>query len=195
MLEHLPPASPELIEGYLCAAGLADQRRQELVSCGRTATAVVWARVSDYCSTMAKLKAIDDDQHKGQRDQLRHRQGGFDVIPMTAEQMDAAGVATVQEAVQRQVKRQLSATTRAIIRLALSHLSPLQHVCFELVEGDLLEAKDVAAALKITPAQVRQHVMRAKHTIKTKVRPLIEDLIPGRTVYDPAMWYVKKSAS
>jgi DNA-binding CsgD family transcriptional regulator len=151
--------------------------------------AVAWAKVAKYCTEMAISKAVDDDQFKFQRDRMRQRDSaGEDILPFD-ETVEARLVSDAFHG-----KRQLSSWALLAIELVLQQLSPLQRVCFELVDGGLVDVKDVAAALSIKPAQVRQHLLRARREVE-RIKRSVEHLIPGPTIYDPGRWYVHQKAS
>ncbi|HYF94433.1 MAG TPA: sigma factor-like helix-turn-helix DNA-binding protein [Symbiobacteriaceae bacterium] len=174
MLDQRPLASTEIAEGYAETAILAERRRQKVAGFGDVMAAAAWASVARYCTDMAKSKAMDDDQFKFQRDRDRHRRE----VPMTAEMMDVVGIRAVAGA-----EGSLRPWQEALIELAMGYLSPMQRVCFELVVGGLLTVKEVAEALDMDERQVRQHLARAKATMKRSVQPRIAPLIEERRKY------------
>lgn len=170
-LDQRPLASLEMSEAYAITAVKADRRREQVAVRGAVAEAAIWASVARYCDDMARCRATDDDQFKFQRDRERHRRE----VPMTADMMDVVGIRAVAGA-----QGSLPPWAEALIELAMGYLSPLQRVCFELVVGGLLTAREVAEALSMEENQVRQHVARAKRTIARDVQSRIAPLIEAR---------------
>jgi DNA-binding CsgD family transcriptional regulator len=186
MLSHNPPASVDLSAGYARAADLAERRRQFVLEAGDVTEAAVWAKLSQYCHEMAATKAVDDDQYQFQRDRQRQRDSNGEPVLGFEDAVAQRLLDSMARA-----SRQLSSWAQALIEVSLMQLSPMQRVCLELVVGGLVEVDDVAAALNITPSQVRQHVSRARIKLQA-VRSRIQHLIPGPAVYSPDVWYVKK---
>jgi DNA-binding CsgD family transcriptional regulator len=178
-------ASEQLTRSYAFAADLAERRREQVIASGDIQEASAWGKLAKYCTEMAETRATDDDQFRFQRDRLRQRDArGDDVLSLEGE-CDQVPVGNLGSS-----NRQLSNWAQAVIEIALMQLSPLQRVCFELVEGGLINVADVAAALNITPAQVRQHLARANAKMRV-IQARIEHLVPGKAVYKPKNWYVK----
>lgn len=171
--DYRPLAPPEIVAGYLRTAELADQRAERVIAWGDLAEAEAWRQVAAYCREMAARRALDDDQFPDQARRLRHRRER----PLPEEVMDSLAlrrVDTMGEA------PPLHPYLEAILELALGYLSPMQRVCFELVVGGRLTAREVAEAIGGTPAEVRSHVARARRTLAEKVAPRLAHLLPGR---------------
>lgn len=58
-----------------------------------------------------------------------------------------------------------------VVRRAMNDLSPMQRACFELVTVRDLSPADVAAMHGIAEATVRQHVFRARQTLRRVLNP------------------------
>lgn len=161
-----PTAPKELSEAYAIAAGMATKRAAECVVSGRAKEAPLWTNLATYCAGMAESGALDDDQFQFQRNRQRHRKE----VPMTEDDMDAAGLFIVG------VTRQLPEWQWAAYELAMGYLSPLQRVCFEMKVAGGLTYGDIAEALNMTKNEVQTHVKRAQQTFEQKVRPLLNHI-------------------
>lgn len=177
MLEHRTLASAELIAGYLLAADLADQRRRRALTLGKTGQAATWSKLAKYCQQMANTKAIDDDQYQFQRDQQRQR----DALGSRVLSLDEVAGSLLDRMDQAHPKP--SEWAILAIELVLTHLSPMQRSCYEMVEGRLMDANEVAKALDIPPNQVRHHVARARARVQSVWRK-VEHLIPDQGIID-----------
>lgn len=158
--EHRLPTSTEIIKAHLRAADLADRRRRQMLK-RRDPAAAMWDKASQYFFYLATQTAQDD-----------------------------AWVASLQDGIERlRDDRRLTDWTLAALELCLGHLSGVQRICYELVECGPADPKDVGNALGLTPSQVRQHVMRARQTMK-RVRDSVAHLIPPKI-----FWYLQRQAS
>lgn len=173
-LAHRPHAPAEVVEGYQFTASLAEGRREAALASGEGVEAVAWLRIAQYCRQMAASAALDDDQFKFQRDQLRHRRE----VPMSAELMDVMGISLVGDPTR---SKPVPRWKLAALELALGYLSPMQRLCLELVVGGRLGAREVGAALEMEPSQVRKHVSRARHKIRLEVFPRIAPIFRNQS--------------
>lgn len=171
--EYRPHAPPEVVSGYAYTAQLAEARAARVAAWGDKAEAETWRQVAAYCREMAVRRALDDDQFPGQAGRLRHRRER----PLPEEVMDVLAVRRLDVATEG---GQLPIFLEAILELALGYLSPMQRVCFELVVGGRLTAREVAEAVGGTPAEIRSHLARARKTLTEKVVPRVAHLLPRR---------------
>ncbi len=128
-----------------------------------------WAWIQEYCADMAKARAVDDDQYQFQRDKLRWRRE----VTVEPQQLEAVPYTAPDG-------HQLDPGQELIMELALGHLSPKQRPCFEMVVGAGMTSEDAAKALRITPAEVRTHLARAREKMATAITPR---LAPGPPIY------------
>lgn len=166
MLPWRPKASEELAAGYATAAELSERRSEAASGAGRQDEAKIWSKLAEYCTDMARTRAVDDDQFKFMRDKLRHRRE----ISLDAPELEFLAVRDHGEPPEWKL---------AVLELVLGSLSPIQRVCYELVIGGRVRIGDVAEALGEPKSKIYNHINAAKRKIRKEIVPRIRPIIDG----------------
>lgn len=169
MLPFRPTAPEELSKGYRSAGELARQRERLMREGKDERAAKMWGKLAVYCEQMSHTKAVDDDQHQFQRDQMRY----YREVPMTVEEMDVVGVYLIDGNAKNPG---IDEWKWAALELALGYLTEQQRACFVMIEGGVMTRLDVAELLGMDEESVRTHWRRAKETLKKRVAPLLEQI-------------------
>lgn len=155
--------SPEALAGaYARAAALCLIRQERDQERGHKQKAKGWKRLAEYCTDMARSRAVDDDQYQFQRDKIRWRKLVF--APPEVVQALAPSVPGPDEP-----RRTVEPWEEALMELALGHLSEQQRICYEMAVGGGLTPPQIAQTLGMPNGQVHQHLARARRRIAEDV--------------------------